>query len=432
MGARLTAAGALAAVAVAVLSVAGGDGSGSTTLRAAFAGAVNVVPGSEVRLAGVKVGSVRSLREADGQAVLELEIDDGRAWPLHHGTVARLRYGTTVSYAARYVELFPGPRTAPALKSGGVLTSADTITPVEFDQLYNIYDAPTRRDLEGLIANGAAALEGRSADLGGALRTSPDAFDQVGRMMGALGADRRALSTLARQGARTSATLARADADLRAMLDGAAATFDELAGHTPAQQASLERLPSTLATTRSALRRLDGSLNGLDALMADLQPGARGLARIARPTSAALQELRTVAPLATRTLRTGVAAAPSITAVLREGTRFMPDLGTVLEQLAPAFGCLRPYAPEIAGALATWSGFSKNYDANGHYARTLVQTLGYTAGASSSSEVLASAPGTTYAFPRPPGLNSGDTWLQPQCGAGASALDASADPEGTR
>ena len=98
----------------------------------------------------------------------------------------------------------------------------------------------------------------------------------------------------------------------------------------------------------------------------------------------------------------------------------------------PVIDFLRPYSPDFIGWFRDFGQAAANYDANGHYARTLVQTVGYTAGTSSSSEVLASAPGTTYAFPRPPGLNSGETWLQPQCGAGASALDASADPEGTR
>src|SRR5438093_6298490 len=184
--------------------VIAGGGSDAHVLRASFQGAVQVVKGQEVRLAGVKVGKVGSVREDDGQALLDLDISDDRVWPLHRGTIARLRFGTTVSYAARYVELFPGPRSAPALGRGGVLSSADTITPVEFDQLYNIYDRRARRDLRGLIANGAAALQGRSDDLAGALRDSPAAFDQLAQTMGELGADRHALGVLARQGARAS------------------------------------------------------------------------------------------------------------------------------------------------------------------------------------------------------------------------------------
>jgi virulence factor Mce-like protein len=418
----------VAVIAIVMLAAAGG--SRPPILRAAFDGAVNVVPGQEVRIAGVKVGEVNSVREADGQAVLALQIDNSRVWPLHQGTVARLRYGTTVSYAARYVELFPGPRSAPALPDGGVLTSADTITPVEFDQIFNIYNAEARANLRGLIANGATDLQGQAADLSGALQNSPGAFDQLAGVMRELGGDRNDLGVLVHQGARTTAALEQVDGPLRALIDNLAGTFDELAAHASAQQASLERMPRTFATTRDTLARLNTSLTGLDGLVADIAPGARGLVRLAQPATAALSELQTVAPLATHTLASGTAASPGITRLLNEGSGFLPRLGKVLQQLTPAVGCVRPYAPELAGALSTWAGFAKNYDPIAHYARTLVQVLSYPAGVvSSSKQLLGAAPGTSYAFPRPPGLNAGQPWFQPQCDAGSSTLDATADPE---
>jgi phospholipid/cholesterol/gamma-HCH transport system substrate-binding protein len=421
----------VAVVALALVLASGGPS--ARTVRAAFAGAINVVPGQEVRIAGVKVGEVHSVREADGQALLDLQIDDSRAWPLHQGTVARLRYGTTVSYASRYVELFPGPRSAPALQNGGVLTSADTITPVEFDQIFNIYDGQARSNLRGLIANGAGALQGESGELGSALQNSPGAFDQLAGMMRELGADRNLLDRLVTQGARATAALERVDGPLRALIDNLAGSFDELANHAAAQQASLDRMPRTFATARDTLHRFDESLNGLDGLVTDIAPGASGLVRLAGPAAAALSELQRVAPLGTRTLSTGTRAGPAITALLREGSSFLPNFGTVLHQLTPAMGCLRPYGPELTGALSTWAGFAKNYDSIAHYARTLVQTLAYPAGVDSSSQQLVGmAPGTTYAFPRPPGLNAGQTWLQSQCDAGPTALLPGADPEAKR
>jgi phospholipid/cholesterol/gamma-HCH transport system substrate-binding protein len=173
-----------------ILVVVATGGAQPRIVRAAFASAVNVVPGQEVRVAGVKVGHVGSVSEAEGHAVLELQIDDSRVWPLHQGTIATLRYGTTVSYAARYVELSPGPAIAPAIINGGVLPSADTVTPVEFDQIFNIYDATARRNLQGLIANGDAALQGQASRLSSALQASPPAFDQLAGLMRELGARR--------------------------------------------------------------------------------------------------------------------------------------------------------------------------------------------------------------------------------------------------
>jgi hypothetical protein len=53
-------------------------------------------------------------------------------------------------------------------------------------------------------------------------------------------------------------------------------------------------------------------------------------------------------------------------------------------------------------------------------------------GTTLSSQAITSASGgrLTYAMPRPPGLNAGKPWFQPQCDAGPASLDPSKDPEG--
>jgi hypothetical protein len=83
---------------------------------------------------------------------------------------------------------------------------------------------------------------------------------------------------------------------------------------------------------------------------------------------------------------------------------------------------------------STWTGYNKNYDAQGHYARTFpLQTNPALApGTSQTSQQITSelSDRVNYAMPRPPGLNTGQPWFQPQCGAGPDALDASKDPEG--
>jgi ABC-type transporter Mla subunit MlaD len=233
-----------------------------------------------------------------------------------------------------------------------------------------------------------------------------------------------------------SATSALADrsSDLGGLVDNAAATFEELAQHARAQQQALDRAPRAFSESTSTLRRLDSSLIGLQALIDDLGPGARQLRALARPARRALAELRDVVPLATSTLRSGRKASPGIKALLAKGTTFLPDAGNVLGQLEPIFGCLRPYAPELAGNMATWTGYNKNFDQGGHYARTFPLTanpLLFAGTPLNSQQITTILEGRmSYAMPRPPGLNAGKPWFQPQCGAGPESLDASKDPEG--
>jgi hypothetical protein len=97
-------------------------------------------------------------------------------------------------------------------------------------------------------------------------------------------------------------------------------------------------------------------------------------------------------------------------------------------------GCIRPYAPELAGFSSTWSGIGSYFDKTGHYVRVNVIQTPVTPGTTeTSAQVVAGSSGSlSYAMPRPPGLNAGQPWFQPQCGAGPGALDPSTDPEAGR
>lgn len=418
----------------AILVVGALRGGDHHTMRAAFVDAVQVAPGQEVRIAGRKVGSIDSVEAIDGHAVLTFHVDESDVWPLRRGTRAGMRWGSTTSYASRYLELYPGPASAPALPAGGLLSRADTVSPVELDQLYRIYRGRTRGDLQAVIGELGDTFRGNAGALSHALRDGPAGLEQSAEFLRELGADEASLRTLTVAGDRTATALASRDGELRGLVTHAAGTFDELARHAGAQRAALERLPATLSTSRGTLRRLDVSLGGLDALVKDLGPGARALRGLSVPARLTLAELRSVAPLATATLARGRRAAPDLGRFLQVGTAFLPRLSTDLAQLVPMAACLRPYGPEIGGTLSTWTGFGKNYDNTGHYLRAFplqVQAALLPGTRSNSEQSINEFRGRLfYAFPRPPGLNAGHPWFQPQCGAGPQALDPRYDPEG--
>lgn len=430
MRARVASVVVLVAVlgAVAILALRGGE---DHRLRLAFDSAVQVVPSQEVRIAGRKVGKVRSVEEKDGQAIVELGIADDDAWPLRRGTTARLRWGSTSGYALRYVELDPGPRSAPALPDDGLLPRARTTSAVELDQTFRIFRGRGRADLGALVDELGETLGPRAKPLARTLRDSPEGLDQTSAVLDQLGSDEMALRTLVIAGDRTTSALARREGELGQTVGNAAQTFDETATRATAVRAGLERLPRTLTASRSTLRRLDRSLVGLQQLVRGLRPGTSALRRLAPVARGAFTELRSVAPLTARTLRRGTDAAPSVNRLLRTATPFMPRLGSGLRRLAPMAACLRPYTPELTGFMSTWIGYSKNFDAQGRYARILVQAPPVPVGSPLTSEQAVAIPGRNlrYAMPRPPGMNAGQPWFQPQCGAGPESLDPAKDPE---
>jgi virulence factor Mce-like protein len=425
--------GAGVVVVVVVVVIAVESGGASHDLLATFDSATQLVPGQQVRVAGRSVGELGNIKLRDGLAVVQLKITDNRVWPLPQGTRAIARWGSTSSYLWRFVELLPGPRSAPPLRNGALLRTSETSTPFELDQLWRVFRGSTHGQTGALVDELGATLNGRAQDLQLGLQAAPGGLHQTAAFVRQVGEDEYALSQLALAGNRTVTALATRDAQLGDLVDQAAGTFDELAAHTGAEQRALDRLPGALGQGKRTLARLDRSLGGLDTLVENLRPGAPALARMAGPAARALKELRRVAPLATSTLTAGTRAAPPLGDLFDVGTGFLPLLGNDLAGLTPTANCVRPYGPEIAGFFSTWDGAGKNYDSQGHRVRTfeLNAIPAILPGTPfNSQQVTQTSPGIGYAFPRPPGMNVGQPWFLPQCGAGPSALDPAKDPEG--
>ena len=208
---------------------------------------------------------------------MKLDISDDGVWPLHRGTTARLRWGSTSGYALRYIELKPGPESAPALADDGLLPRVHTTTPVELDQVYRVFRGRGKADLGAIVDELSATFGPRAKPLSAALRQSPAGLDQLAEVLDALGSDERALRTLVVAGDRTASALAAREGQLGEVVGQAAQTFDEVATHAGAVRESLERLPGTLSASESTLERLDGSIAGLHGLVRVLGPGASAL-----------------------------------------------------------------------------------------------------------------------------------------------------------
>ncbi|WP_026909874.1 MlaD family protein [Patulibacter minatonensis] len=402
------------------------------TVRAAFSSAVSVVPGLDVQIDGVDVGKVQKVRYEDGQALVDLGISDEDAWPLRQGTKAEIRFGTTIGNGTRSVALTPGPESAPAIPEDGIIARKDTTTPVEFDQAFDTLDAKTRTRLRQALQGAAASTDKRDAQIREALKNAPGALEGTQNVVADLLADGTALKALVRNGDRVTTTLAQRQEVVSDLVTAASGTFDAFGRRTERIQQSLDRFAPMLKDVDSTLGRADGSLDRMDTLMQTVQPGAQKLPALAKTAGPALVRLQDVAPVAVRTLKTVRTVSPRVSSLLDVATPFMKPASSALDGLSPVVRCVRNYAPEIAGWAGTWGGWSKNYDNTSHYARIkLKEGVTSANGVFPSSEFINKLPGTDnrYAMPRPPGLNAGSPWFDPQCGITKDALDASKDPE---
>jgi phospholipid/cholesterol/gamma-HCH transport system substrate-binding protein len=128
----------LAAVALAALVVAGAVWGvhelffGPKKITAYFSTAESIYPGDEVRVSGVKVGTIKSIQPEGTQVKMTLKVD--RDVPVPADAKAVIVAQNLV--AARYVQLTPSYRTSgPTMADGAVIPADRTATPVEWDEV---------------------------------------------------------------------------------------------------------------------------------------------------------------------------------------------------------------------------------------------------------------------------------------------------------
>lgn len=103
-----------------------------TTITAYFRTATAIYPGDDVRVSGMKVGTIESIEPGGTQARMVMHIDHGISIP----SDARAVIVAQNLVAARYVQLTPAYRNAGAtMKDGAVIPVDRTATPVEWDEI---------------------------------------------------------------------------------------------------------------------------------------------------------------------------------------------------------------------------------------------------------------------------------------------------------
>lgn len=156
-----------------------------TQVSAVFTEAVGVYPGSDVRVLGVKVGTIDSVQPRGTHVLVTMTIEHGVSVPASADAVI-----VAASVVAdRYVQLTPPYTGGPALASGAVIPVSRTAIPVEVDQIYSAVSNLARElgpngvnkhgALSDVLNTGAANLAGN----GKALGTMIDRFGQALRVL---------------------------------------------------------------------------------------------------------------------------------------------------------------------------------------------------------------------------------------------------------
>jgi phospholipid/cholesterol/gamma-HCH transport system substrate-binding protein len=253
-----------------------GPWSNEFALNAEFASANGLVPQAEVRVSGVHVGSVLAITDApDGATLVRMALQPGI--PLRQDTRAVIRPKTLLG--EKFVELVrPQSSDQAYLQSGATIPKAQTGQATEIDDILNAMDAPTRKAMSESFRQLGIAVDGRQQDVSAALpsldstlanlrplaRVGESRQQELDRIltnlntiMQALADEQDQLGHLVNSGDTAMSGIASRDQALAGTVRNGAAVFGSLDqafnGVTPADRASLQKSPATIAAGRRTL-----------------------------------------------------------------------------------------------------------------------------------------------------------------------------------
>ena len=264
---------AVAALVVAYLLLFGGS---EYTVTAEFQSAAQIVPGSQVVVAGVPSGSVKSIALGDhGQALVTFSVEDPYA-PLRQGTHATIRSYSLSGIANRQIQLeLPAPGQAgPELDSGATLPASETTSEVDLDQLFNTLNARTIRNFKHVIEGFELSYEGVAKQANGGFRYLNPFLSTSRRLFGELTRDTPALERLIIDTSHLSGALAERSSDISGLVHNANLMMGAIAGQSSALREALVRLPDFMRTSNTTFVNLRATLDDLDPLVDASKPVA--------------------------------------------------------------------------------------------------------------------------------------------------------------
>jgi phospholipid/cholesterol/gamma-HCH transport system substrate-binding protein len=283
----------LAAAALLVFGTGAGNTGGTYRVRAIFMSAFTVIPGEDVKIAGVKVGKIESLDVTpDHKAAIVLAIDRPGFDDFRTDAECTIRPQSLIG--ERFVECTPTqprPENAqppPKLRKidkgpgkGQYLLPVDrTSKPVDLDLVNNTLRLPYRQRLAIIINELGTGLAGRGGDLRQAVLNADPALKETDKVLAILADQNKVLANLARDGDTILAPLARDRAKVADFVTQANTTSQATAERSSALEQNIAKLPAFLRELKPTMQRLGGLSDQMTPVLTDLGAQAPAINRL--------------------------------------------------------------------------------------------------------------------------------------------------------
>lgn len=371
-----------------LVAAASGDGDDDAyRVRAIFDSAFTLVPGEEVRVAGVTVGEIESLDVTeDKKAAVVLKITKPGFGDFRQDAVCIARPQSLIG--EKFIECTPtqprpeGTEPPPPLErieSGEgegqhLLPVTNTRRSVDIDLINNIMRLPERQRLSIILTEFGTGVAGRGEDLNEVIRRANPALKETDEVLDILRQQNEVLADLARDSDRVLAPLADRREEVKAFIDNAREVAQATADRRAGLEENFKRFPRFLAELRPTLERLGTLADQMTPVFADLGANAAAINRfveelgpLAEASRPAFESLGDAAVVGEEALRDIRPITRDINALAASSAPMVDDLEALLTSFRETGGIER-LLDYIFFQMAAVNGF----DESGHYLRANV------------------------------------------------------------
>ena len=311
----------------------------------------NLQPDGDVRIAGVKVGSVLS-ESTNGKMAHVVLAMDSNVIPLHTGVTVRVGVKSVIGES--FVDIKDG--TGPSLSSGSALPSTSVVPAVDVDELVRMFTPQTRKALAGMLTQLGTTSAGSEQSIADAMRGLGEIGSSGYTAVDAIANQNDDIASLVQQTTQILQALNTHQEALASVVTNVQKLGEATASQRVALAQAMTLLPNLMVSARTATSSLGG-------LAQDLTPVAHDLAAAAPDLSAALQHL----PSVTKNLRAllppmnasfGAAGATlsQVPTLSQNVVAIAPGLDVLLRNVNPMLGYIQPYSFDIGSFFGDFGG----------------------------------------------------------------------------
>jgi len=259
-----------AALAALLTAAREGENETGTTYEVVFDNAFGLTDGGDLRIAGVRAGTIDNIRLTGGyppKAVVDVKVSQPGFGELREDATCEVRPQSLIG--EYFVDCQPG-ESGKRLGDGGRVPVEQTTSTIAFDLVNDIMRRPYRERFRLIINELGAGLAGRSDDLSEVLRRAHPGLRETSQTLQILGRQTRTIERLIVDADRTVAALEARKRDVVRFVEEAGNTAEITASRREQLAQSFALLPQFLGELRPAMARLGELADAQTPVLRDL------------------------------------------------------------------------------------------------------------------------------------------------------------------